>query len=46
MMRKVIIGRIMSRTDFFHVIEVEILLNHGVVFGFQLTVPLYALLSS
>jgi len=29
MMRKVITGRIMGRTDFFHVNEVEILLNHG-----------------
>jgi len=40
MMRKVITGRTMGRTYFFQVIEVEILLNHGVVFGFQLTVPL------
>jgi len=30
----------MGRTDFFHVMKVEILLNHGVVFDFHLNVPL------
>jgi len=35
MMRKVITGRIRGRTAFSHVMEVEILLNHGVLFGFE-----------
>jgi len=40
MIRKEVTARTMGRTDFIHVMEVKILLNHGVVFGFQLTVPL------
>jgi len=38
-MQKVITGKIMGRKDFSNVVEIEILLDHGFTFGFQLTAP-------
>jgi len=40
------IWRIMGRRDLSYVVEIEILLNHGVIFGFQPTFPFSALLGS
>jgi len=36
----------MGKRDLSHVVETEILLNYGVIFGFQTTVPFRELLGS